>query len=304
MEKNQLLATLLALVFVFSALPTTAGAYYRDNSVTIVVDGNVIDGVDAYLDDNDDVRVSTGDDLLKIFPKELKNTVIAYDPLDGILVKDYLYDFDYSFGLRSDYYDNYGDHYNHTLYIYTGKQNSNSNSGNILGGNLPSQNFEYSEVYINGIYTPMFNFWQYSQIDLSKYGTPVFSGNRLYLNNDGNSPVEVLVNGNLVHFPDQQPIVVNPGRTMVPVRTIAEMVNCKVEWNSKLKCAEITQGKSVMRIYPNSTTYQFNGRSYQMDVKPYILNGRTMVPLRFIAEAFGYTVDHYTTNLLTVTLDS
>lgn len=27
-----------------------------------------------------------------------------------------------------------------------------------------------------------------------------------------------------------------------------------------------------------------------MDVKPYITNGRTMVPIRFVCEVFGYTV--------------
>lgn len=298
MKKLHLLATLLTLALVISALPVAASAYYGE-SVRIVMDGSTISGVDAYLDDNDNVRVSTADDLLKIFPKELEGVPIGYDR-DGILVKDYAYEFGYSFGLRHDHGTNYSDY---TFYIYTGK-NTGSGSNNILGSNLPNTDFEYPEVYINGMYTPMTSLWEYTHIDFSQYATSVFSGNRIYLNNDGNSPVEVLVNGNLVHFPDQQPIVVNPGRTMVPVRTIAEMVDCNVDWNSKLKCAEITQGKNIMRIYPGSTTYQFNGKPYQMDVTPFVLNGRTMVPLRFIAEAFGYTVDHYTTNLLTVTLDS
>lgn len=296
MKKKHLLATLLALLMLLSVFPVTAGAYYRE-PVRINVDGSFISDVDAYLDDDKGVRVSTGEDLLKIFPRELKNTIIAYDPLDGILLEDYIDDFDYNYRLFCDYN---GSQSGYTLYIYTGK----STGGNILGSNLPTSDYEYPEVYINGIYTPLSSPYFYWNLDLSKYQTPVFSGNRVYLNNDGNSPVEILVNGNLVHFPDQQPIVVNPGRTMVPVRTIAEMVNCNVEWNSKLKCAEITQGRSIMRIYPGNTSYQFDGRFYQMDVKPFVLNGRTMVPIRFIAEAFGYTVDHYTTNLLTVTLDS
>lgn len=296
MKKLQLLGLLLALVLMVSALPLTASAYYRE-SVHISVDGIIISDVDAYLDSNGDVRVSTGDDLLKIFPRELKD-VIAYDPMDGILVKHYVYEFGYSFRVEHNYTDAYCDY---TFNIITGREHNNNN---ILGSNLPSTGYEYPEVYINGIYTPMPSMWDYVRLDFSQYTTPIFSGNRVYLNNDGNSPVEVLVNGNLIHFPDQQPIVVKPGRTMVPVRTIAEMVKCKVEWNSKLKCAEISQGKNFMRIYPGNTIYQFNGRSYQMDVEPFVLNGRTMVPLRFIAEAFGCTVDHYTTNLLTVTLNS
>lgn len=312
MKTKQLLATLLALVFMVSALPLAASAYYRE-SVRVSVDGNIISDVDAYLDDNGDVRVSNVDDLLKIFPREIEEgDPIAYDPDDGILVKHYAYEFGYSFGIRREYTGTYHDY---TFYITTGWNNNNSNNnGNnnsndsILGSGLPNNGYtngyEYPEVYINGIYTPMSSFWEYARLDFSQYTSQIFSGNRVYLNNDGNSPVEVLVNGTLIHFPDQQPIVVKPGRTMVPIRTIAEMVKCKVEWNSQLKCAEISQGKNFMRIYPGNTVYQFNGRNYQMDVEPFVLNGRTMVPLRFIAEAFGWTVDHYTENLLTVTLTS
>jgi len=301
MKRRHFFATLLAFVLMLSVFPmTSASAYYRE-SVCINRNGSIISDVDAYLDDDINVRVSSWEDLLKIFPKELsRGDVIAYDPDDGILVKDFAYDFGYECYLRT-YYDNDRTFY-YTLYIYTDK--NNNTGSNILGSNLPSSDYEYPEVYINGVYTPMSSFWQYVQLDFSQYGSTVFSGNRIYLNNDGNSPVEVMVNGDLVHFPDQQPIVVNPGRTMVPVRTIAEMINCKVEWNSNLKCAEITQGKSMIRIYPGNTTFYFNGKAYQMDVNPFVLNGRTMVPLRFIAEGFGYTVDFQSEDVLTVYLTS
>jgi len=36
--------------------------------------------------------------------------------------------------------------------------------------------------------------------------------------------------------------------------------------------------------------YQLNGMSYQMEVAPEIINARTFVPVRFIAEAFGANV--------------
>ena len=294
MKKHHLLATLLALLMVLSIFPiTTASAYYRE-SVSINVDGNIISDIDAYLDDDGNVRVSTGEDLLKIFPKELKGVPIGYDK-DGILVEDYIDDFGYDSSLRTVY--NNGRYFYYTLYIYTDRDNNWEN-------HFPSTDFEYPEVYINGMYTPMFNAYQYWNIDFSKYTSTIFSGSRIYLNNDGNTPVEVVVNEELIHFPDQQPIVMNPGRTMVPVRMIAEMLGCKVDWEQTQNCAVITKGKSTMRIYPGNTSYWVNGKYYTMDVEPLVLNGRTMVPLRFIAEGFGYTVDFQSGDVLTVYLTS
>lgn len=299
MKKHHLLATLLALVLMVSALPMTASAYtittvQVPSIVRINVDGSFVSDTNAYLDSNGDVRVPTGEDLLKIFPKELKDTVIAYDPSTGVVVKDYINALGYSYRLLDDYYTSLQRGY--TLYIYTGK---NDNWMNYF----PGTNFEYPEVYINGVYTPLSSPYFYWNLDLSKYQAPVFSGNRVYLNNDGNTPVEVFVDGKLIHFPDQQPIVMNPGRTMVPIRMIAEMLGCKVDWDNAQRCAVIAQGKNTMYIYPGSTSYVFNGKYYDMDVTPVLLNNRTMVPLRFIAERFGYKVDFQSGDVLTVTLN-
>lgn len=299
MKKHHLLATLLALVLMVSTLLTTASATAITivpgaNSVLINVDGSFVSDVNAYLDSNGDVRVPTGEDLLKIFPKELKDTVIAYDPSAGILVKDYINSFGYDYSLVHTRSVKYSYSY-YTLYIYTGE-------GKNWMDYFPGTNLRHPEVYINGVYTQLAGPYVYWDLDLSKYQAPVFSGNRVYLNNDGNTPVEVIVDGNLIHFPDQQPIIMNPGRTMVPVRMIAEMLGCKVDWDGAQRCAVITQGKNTMYIYPGSTSYIFNGKYYDMDVTPVLLNGRTMVPLRFIAERFGYKVHFQSGDVFTVTL--
>lgn len=298
MKKQHLLAVLLAFALMFSALPMTASAYTTTtvqvpSIVRINVDGSFISNTDAYLDSNGDVRVPTGEDLLKIFPKELKDTVIAYDPSTGILVKDYINRFGYDYRLLRDYYTTYQSGY--TLYISTNKITNWPNY-------FPGTNLEYVKVYINGMYTPLSSPYFYWNLDLSKYQPPIFSGNRVYLNNDGNAPVEVIVDGKLIDFPDQQPIVMKPGRTMVPVRMIAEMLGCKVDWDDTQRCAIIAQGKNAMYIYPGSTSYLFNGKYYDMDVSSVLLGGRTMVPLRFIAERFGYKVDFQSGDVLTVTL--
>ena len=122
MKKRHLLASLLALLFMVSALPITAGAYYRD-TVYVYVDDNIIDDVDAYLDHNGDIRVSSSVDLLGIFPKELNGVVIAYDPDEGILVEKYIKDFGYSYEFR-----------NYNLYIYTGKDSQNPGNNQLQIG--------------------------------------------------------------------------------------------------------------------------------------------------------------------------
>jgi hypothetical protein len=296
MKKCQLLAILLALILMISALPITASAAYYRESVSINVDGTSIDDVDVYLDDDNCVRVSTFEDLLKIFPQELRDTIIAHhDPWDGILVQKYVDKFGYESHLKVSY-DN-GNYFYYTLYIST----STSKQGNYS----PGTDFKHPEFYINGMYTPAFDFYQYLNLDFSQYNTTILSGNRIYLNNDGNTPVEIVVDGHLIHFPDQQPIVMDPdGRAMVPVHTIAEMLGFKVDWDTKQNCTVIIQGENIMHIYPGNTSYLFNGHYYAMDIQPILLNGRTMVPICFVAEAFGYTVDFHSGDVLTVFLNS
>ena len=55
---------------------------------------------------------------------------------------------------------------------------------------------------------------------------------------------------------------------------------------------------------PDEITVKVNGAIIEFDTKPYIDNGRTMVPIRFISEALGAKVDwNGTYKLVTITLD-
>lgn len=119
-----------------------------------------------------------------------------------------------------------------------------------------------------------------------------YHNNRVYLNNDGNTPVEVQLDGKTVTFVDQQPMVVRPGRTMVPVRTISELVGCSVEYDGEHNRVIIKKDNTKLILWINNVKYWLNGAYHEMDVVPQIINGRTMVPLRFISEAFGYTVEY------------
>lgn len=104
-----------------------------------------------------------------------------------------------------------------------------------------------------------------------------------------NEGISVVIDGEDIDFGHVKPIIVN-GRTMLPLRELVEYLGCEVEW----------QPPSTIKIkdYDNSITMNVNSNKYmegnaakEMDVAPMIVDGHTYVPVRFIAEYFGYEVE-------------
>ena len=77
----------------------------------------------------------------------------------------------------------------------------------------------------------------------------------------------------------------------MPVRALAQTLGAKVKWDGTNSRALISKGKTEIVIPIDSSTASINGESVELDVPAEVLNGRTMVPLRFAAEAFGLTVN-------------
>jgi N-acetylmuramoyl-L-alanine amidase len=125
----------------------------------------------------------------------------------------------------------------------------------------------------------------------------------------GYPTVALSVNGNAVQS-DVPPIIID-GRTLVPLRTIAETLGATVTYNQQYNYAVITTG-SNQAASPTSTTgggkydglpevgVLVNGQTLTGDVPPVILDGRTLVPVRMVAEALGCTVN-YSNGAVTVT---
>ena len=82
------------------------------------------------------------------------------------------------------------------------------------------------------------------------------------------------------------------GRTMVPLRFIAEAFGAKVSWDQATKAATIDLGTKRIVLTIGRNTALVNGVSVAIDAPPELLveSGRTMVPLRFISENLGATV--------------
>ncbi|MDI6632465.1 MAG: stalk domain-containing protein [Thermoanaerobacteraceae bacterium] len=100
--------------------------------------------------------------------------------------------------------------------------------------------------------------------------------------------VSVLLDGLPVHF-DVQPVIKN-GRTLVPFRAIGEALNVAVSWDGATRTVSATGGGVSISLQIGSVKAYRNNTPITLDVPPQILNGRTLVPLRFFSEAFGCTV--------------
>lgn len=108
--------------------------------------------------------------------------------------------------------------------------------------------------------------------------------------NKFNEPmIFVNVNGEEVEFTDQEPII-KEDRTLVPFRDLFEKMGTKVEWDEKTKTVTADNGINV-QLTIGSDIAKVDGKEVKMDVPAEIVNGRTMIPLRFVSENLGYTID-------------
>ncbi len=89
---------------------------------------------------------------------------------------------------------------------------------------------------------------------------------------------------------DVAPVLQND-RTLVPFRACAEGMNAQVDYEASTKQVTMTKDGKKVQLFIGSQIAYINGQSYQLDQPAKTINGRTMVPLRFIGEAFDCTVD-------------
>ncbi|UED77409.1 stalk domain-containing protein [Brevibacillus sp. DP1.3A] len=100
--------------------------------------------------------------------------------------------------------------------------------------------------------------------------------------------ISVVVDGMGVQS-DVSPIHRN-GRMLVPIRVVAEATGSEVSYDADTQKVLLNKkGKHITLTIGSQTAY-VDGKRLKMDVSPSIVNKRTLVPIRFISEAFGYQV--------------
>lgn len=102
----------------------------------------------------------------------------------------------------------------------------------------------------------------------------------------GPRPIRVVVEGTAL---DVSPQVIN-GRAMVPYRAVAERLGARVSWNARERTATVTDGDAVLKLTVGQATAVSNGREIRLDAAPVLLDGRVLVPLRFLGTGLGWRV--------------
>ena len=97
--------------------------------------------------------------------------------------------------------------------------------------------------------------------------------------------VEVVVSGEILES-DADAEIVN-GRTFVPLRAIAEKLGADVAWDQDTQSITLTRDAAMTKLTIDSLDATVNGRDMTIEAAPYIKEGRTFVPLRFIAQGLG-----------------
>ncbi|MDR1641888.1 MAG: DUF362 domain-containing protein [Clostridiales bacterium] len=84
--------------------------------------------------------------------------------------------------------------------------------------------------------------------------------------------------------------VLQSGRTLLPVRAVIEAMGGSVQWDAGSQSATLNYKDDSVKLTIGSLRAYRNDTLQTLDVAPVIENGRTMLPIRFISESFGFDV--------------
>lgn len=92
------------------------------------------------------------------------------------------------------------------------------------------------------------------------------------------------------HLSFDVPPIIEDGRVLVPLRAIFEALGATVEWDEATKKIIGKKDATTVTLKLGETTAQVNDREITLDVAATSIQGRTLVPIRFIAESLGAKV--------------
>lgn len=149
---------------------------------------------------------------------------------------------------------------------------------------------------------------------------------------DGGGSSEMWVNGEIVNKPSdkkeralgngfmiiqQMPVyvdhqrlyldvapVIEKGRTLIPMRKIFERLGVKVDWNQETQTITATKGDIKIELVIGKAQAVVNGKTIVLDVPAKVIDGRTVVPMRFVGETLGAKVNYVTTGGQAVYIES
>lgn len=100
--------------------------------------------------------------------------------------------------------------------------------------------------------------------------------------------VKVMLDGVKLNF-DVPPQIIDD-RTFVPLRVIFEAMGAEVDWDGDARKVTASNGETTVEMVIDNTVMTVNGKEIILDVPPQIVEDRTLVPARAVAESFGAEV--------------
>lgn len=101
--------------------------------------------------------------------------------------------------------------------------------------------------------------------------------------------ITVIIDGKTQTF--SQPPVMQNGSVLVPMRGIFEALGAKISFDAKTQTVTAVKGNITVKLTLGKDIAYVNGKQVKLAVKAQSINGSTMVPLRFVGEALGATVN-------------
>ena len=121
----------------------------------------------------------------------------------------------------------------------------------------------------------------FSMIVLTFWSITAFAGDE--------DKINVVIDNQAIVF-DVDPIIIE-GRTMVPFRKIFEIFNFKVDWAASTTTVLANNGSQIIVLQIDNKKAFVNNKQFDLDVPAQLIDGRTMVPLRFVSEHIGANVE-------------
>ena len=195
------------------------------------------------------------------------NTAFAYNPIASGKV----------FGSIADFYTYshiYGEDVTETSYYI---------DGNFVGSSkkMPFACYADLTAYSNGEHT-------LKVVSVGSKGTASENEYTINIQNTSGGDITVMMDNSNIEF-DQKPVVYN-SRTMVPMRAIFNAMGAEVNWNQDSQTVTGTKGGTTVSISIGGNVITVNGKDIPLDTPAILLGGRTLVPVRAIAESFACDV--------------
>lgn len=80
------------------------------------------------------------------------------------------------------------------------------------------------------------------------------------------------------------------GRTMVPLRFLADALGAQVAWENATSSVTYTLGSTRVVLQIGNSQAEVDGQNVPLDVPPALVGGRTLVPVRFVSQELGAAV--------------